>query len=440
MDTPSEPSADALRAAMTTRLRDEGTIRGAAVAAAFRDTPRHLFLPGIGLHQAYADSVVPTKFDAYGKSISAASQPTIVALMLEQLDVRRGQSVLEVGAGTGYNAALLGHLVGRSGRVVTVDVDRDLVEGAAAHLRTAGADNVEAVLGDGALGHPAGAPYDRISVTVGAGDIPPAWAEQLAPRGRLVVPLRLRGDVTLSLALDLAPGGLLYSRSAQGCTFMPLRGIADDADHVIDLTPDGSVSVHLHHEHELEHAADPAELARALDHPTGEIATGVLLEEGDSFAPLDLYLTCALPGGLCRLTASPSADPGLFGGGMAAVSGGSLACVTVFPNQDPDADAEPEADLDADPGLDPGLVRDPGAYLPPGPRPRLARGWEIGVTAFGPHGAKLAETVAGYVQAWNREARGAQPRFTVAQGSARADLTGRFVVDKRYSRIVVDWH
>ena len=430
MDTPSEPRADELRAAMTTRLREEGTIRGAAVAAAFRDTPRHLFLPGIGLYQAYADSVVPTKFDAYGKSISAASQPTIVALMLEQLDVRRGQSVLEVGAGTGYNAALLGHLVGRAGRVVTVDVDRDLVEGAAAHLRTAGADNVEAVLGDGALGHPAGAPYDRISVTVGAGDIPPAWAEQLTSHGRLVVPLRLRGDVTLSLALDLGPDGLLHSASAQACTFMPLRGIADDADHVIDLTPDGSVSVHLHHEHELEHAADPAELGRALDHPTGEIATGVLLDEGDSFAPLDLYLTCALPGGLCRLTASPSADPGLFGGGMAAVSGGSLACVTVFPDQDPDAEVDPSLDLE-----DERATADPQ----PRRRPRRSRGWEIGVTAFGPQGAKLAETVAGHVRDWDREARGTQPRFTVAQGSARTELTGRFVVDKRFSRIAVDW-
>ena len=473
MDTPSEPRADAeaaadadeLRAAMTTRLREQGTIRAAAVAAAFRDTPRHLFLPGVRLYQAYADSVVPTKFDAHGKSISAASQPTIVALMLEQLDVRRGQNVLEVGAGTGYNAALLGRLVGGHGRVVTVDVDRDLVEGAAAHLRAAGAGNVEAVLADGALGHPAAAPYDRISVTVGAGDIPPGWIEQLAPRGRLVVPLRLRGDVTLSLALDRGASGLLHSASAQPCTFMPLRGIADDADHVIDLTADGSVSVHLHHEHEREHAADPDALGRALDHPAGELATGVRLAEGDSFAPLDLYLTCALPGGLCRLTALPSADPGLFGGEMAAVSGGSLACVTVFPAQEAaDRGREPdlgqggverplELELDPELGPEPGVAGNAGGSggsgssdglgwqgAPGGaPAPSRVRGWEVGVSAFGPQGAKLAEVVAGHIRDWDRHARGTQPRFTVAQGAARADLTGYFVVDKRFSRIAVNW-
>jgi protein-L-isoaspartate(D-aspartate) O-methyltransferase len=408
VDTPSEADADELRDAMTSRLREQRTIRSAAVAAAFRNTPRHLFLPGVGLSQAYADSVVPTKFDARGQSISAASQPTIVALMLEQLDVRRGHTALEVGTGTGYNAALLGRLVGRRGRVVSMDMDRDLVEAAAAHLRAAGSDNVEVVVGDGALGYPAAAPYDRIAVTVGAGDIPPSWVDQLAPRGRLVVPLRLRGDVTFSVAFDPASNGVLRASSAEPCTFMPLRGIADDADHVIDLTADGSISVHLHHEHEDAQKADPQALSRVLDQPAGEISTGVLLDYGDSFSPLDLYLTCALPGGLCRLTTAPGAEAGIFGGGMAAVAGGSLACLTVFP----------------------------GAGHGGG---RGERGWEVGVAGFGPKGAALAETVAGHIQDWHREARGALPRFTLAHGAAREGVTGRFVIDKRYSRIAVDW-
>lgn len=416
MDTPpgiggldsDEPDAEELRAAMTSWLREQGSIRGASVASAFRYTPRHLFLPGVALYQAYADSVVPTKYDARGQSISAASQPTIVALMLEQLDARRGQKVLEIGAGTGYNAALLGRLVGRSGKVFTVDVDQDLVEAAVAHLVAAEAANVEVVLGDGALGHPSHAPYDRITVTVGAGDIPPAWVEQLGPRGRLVVPLRLRGDVTFSLALDLASDGRMYSSSAEACTFMPLRGIADDAGHVLDLTADSSVSVHLHHEHEGARETDPEALGHALDQPSGEISTGVLLDYGDSFSPLDLYLTCALPGGLCKLTTSPGAEAGLFGGGMAAVAERSLACLTVFPGS----------------GADGG---------------RAENGWEVGVAGFGPEGGKLAETVAGFIQDWDREVRGAPARFTLAQGDARAGLTGRFVIEKRFSRIAVDW-
>ncbi|WP_051451884.1 methyltransferase, FxLD system [Actinospica robiniae] len=403
-----EPDADELRAAMTTWLREQGSIRSASVAAAFRYTPRHLFLPGVGLYQAYADSVVPTKYDAQGQSISAASQPTIVALMLEQLDVRRGQSVLEIGAGTGYNAALLGRLVGRPGKVVTMDVDRDLVEAAAAHLLAAEASNVEVVLGDGALGLPSHAPYDRITVTVGAGDVPPGWVEQLAPGGRLVVPLRLRGDVTFSLALDLAPDGRLYSSSTEACTFMPLRGIADDAGHVVDLTLDSSVSVHLHHEHEGEHESDPEALGHALDQPAGEISTGVLLDYGDSFSPLDLYLTCALPGGLCKLTTSPGAEAGLFGGGMAAVTGRSIACLTVFPGSGAEAG-------------------------------RAENGWEVGVAGFGPEGTKLTETVAAAIQDWDREVRGAAPRFVLAQGDARSGLSGRFVIDKRFNRIAVDW-
>ncbi|MGN9813430.1 methyltransferase domain-containing protein [Micromonospora sp. BQ11] len=90
------------------------------------------------LEQAYADSPVYTKTDGRGASISAASQPRIVAMMLEQLDARPGHRVMEAGAGTGYNAALLAAIVGDTGRVVTIDVDDDLVEGARKHLAAAG--------------------------------------------------------------------------------------------------------------------------------------------------------------------------------------------------------------------------------------------------------------------------------------------------------------
>ncbi|WP_031526412.1 methyltransferase domain-containing protein, partial [Streptomyces sp. NRRL F-5123] len=98
--------------------------------------------------------------------------PTIVAIQLEQLGARPGHKVLEAGAATGYNAALLGQLVSPGGHVWTLDVDADLVERARKTLARTGAQNVSAVLGDGAAGLPEHAPYDRIQFTVGAGDVP----------------------------------------------------------------------------------------------------------------------------------------------------------------------------------------------------------------------------------------------------------------------------
>jgi protein-L-isoaspartate(D-aspartate) O-methyltransferase len=145
-------------------------------------------LPHAPLEDAYANTVVDVKYDTDGTSISCASQPEIVAIMLERLDARPGERILELGAGTGYNAALLAHLVGETGHVTTIDVDDDLVEGVRAHLAVAGVTNVEALTRDGALGHAEGAPYDRIIATVGAHGIPRAWLDQLAPGGRLVVP------------------------------------------------------------------------------------------------------------------------------------------------------------------------------------------------------------------------------------------------------------
>lgn len=101
-------------------------------------------------------------------------------MMLEQLDVQPGQKILELGAGTGFNAGLLGYLVGETGHVTTIDVDEDIVAGARGGLAAAGIHNVEVILGDGAVGHTPNAPYDRIEATVGAHGVPHAWLDQLA--------------------------------------------------------------------------------------------------------------------------------------------------------------------------------------------------------------------------------------------------------------------
>src|SRR5712691_4736152 len=173
----------ALHQALVDQLKRLDCIGTPHVEAAFRAVPRHLFLPGTPLDRVYSDEAIPTKH-LDGATVSSSSQPAIMAFMLEQLQLQPGHRVLEIGAGTGYNAALMAHIVGDTGRVVTVDLDEDLVASAREHLAAAGVNHVQVVCGEGGLGCPDGAPYDRIILTVGPSDILPAWREQLKPDGR----------------------------------------------------------------------------------------------------------------------------------------------------------------------------------------------------------------------------------------------------------------
>lgn len=210
-----------LHRALVDGLVARGAITDARVEAAFRAVPRHLFLPGVPPEDVYRDAVVVTK-RLDGEAVSSSSQPEIMAIMLQQLDAAAGHRVLEIGAGTGYNAALLAHLVGGGGEVVALDVDDDIVESARAHLAAAGLSRVRVVRADGGLGLAEGAPWDRIMLTVGAWDLAPAWREQLGPGGRLVLPLALGGGQR-SVAFTPADGHLV-SVSLHDCMFMPLRG------------------------------------------------------------------------------------------------------------------------------------------------------------------------------------------------------------------------
>lgn len=204
-------------------LSDRGLLSDARLEAAFRAVPRHLFLPGRDLAEVYADQAVLTHRTAEGLGTSSSSQPAIMALMLAQLDVRPEHRVLEIGAGTGYNAALLAQLVGPEGHVVSVDLDAEVAEEAREHLASAGVENVEVVAADGGLGYAPAAPYDRLIVTCGPSEIPPAWWTQLEPDGRLVVPLTLAPGVARSCAFEFEDG-VLVARSLEPCGFMPLRG------------------------------------------------------------------------------------------------------------------------------------------------------------------------------------------------------------------------
>jgi protein-L-isoaspartate(D-aspartate) O-methyltransferase len=213
-----------LRAAMVERLRAAGAIHDSAVEQALLNVPRHLFLPRSSLAEAYENVAVATRWEQ-GAPVSSVSQPEIVAMMLEQLHVVPGMRVLEIGAGAGYNAALLAELVGPAGSVTTVELDLELASEAAAHLAAAGYSPARArvIAGDGWAGRVEGAPWDRIEATVGVWDISPAWVEQLAEGGLLLAPLWL-GVSDVSVALRKRADALV-SESWALCGFVRLRGV-----------------------------------------------------------------------------------------------------------------------------------------------------------------------------------------------------------------------
>lgn len=217
-----KPSAETLNEEMVRRLVSQGLCT-TRIEAAFRAVPRHLFLPDLPLAAAYSQDAIITHRAPSGLPTSSSSMPGIMAVMLEQLDVRRGHRVLEIGAGTGYNAALLAALTGSEGEVTTIDLDETIVREARAHLDAAQYQTVRTALGDGWLGVPEHSPYDRIEATVSVWDLSPAWIAQCSDNGRLLVPLYLAGGEQISVAFQ-RDGERLRSASVEGCGFMRLRG------------------------------------------------------------------------------------------------------------------------------------------------------------------------------------------------------------------------
>ncbi|MEX2156096.1 MAG: protein-L-isoaspartate(D-aspartate) O-methyltransferase [Gemmatimonadales bacterium] len=208
----SRDSYGGYRARLVEQLRTQG-IRDLAVLRAFAGTPRHLFVPEAVRHRAYEDAALPI---GTGQTIS---QPFTQARYLEALGLKGKERVLEIGTGSGYQTALLAAL---AEQVFTIERVRGLAETAQAALKTAAVSNVSLLVGDGTLGWSAYAPYDAILVAAGGPEVPPPLVEQLAPSGRMIIPLGAKGAQTLTLVRRTASG--LLATPLGDARFVPLVG------------------------------------------------------------------------------------------------------------------------------------------------------------------------------------------------------------------------
>lgn len=194
------------------QLRARG-IRDERVLAAMGEIPREEFVPESHRAYCYADEPAPI---GYGQTIS---QPYMTALMVESLKLTGAETVLEVGGGSGYHAAVLGAL---AARVVSVELIPELAEMARWNLSITGRlGNVSVVCGDGALGWPELAPYDAISVAAAAPEVPAALVRQLKDPGRMVMPVG--PDWDQELLVLCRTGDEVVRRVAAHCRFVPLR-------------------------------------------------------------------------------------------------------------------------------------------------------------------------------------------------------------------------
>jgi protein-L-isoaspartate(D-aspartate) O-methyltransferase len=230
----SAERATGRRARFVAALRRDGVVGDEAVAKAFASVPREAFVADgfraldgrwvtAGdddfLDEVYRNDALVTKVRD-GVPVSSSSQPSLMAIMLDALDIEPGTRVLEIGVGTGYNAALMAAL---GAEVVSVDVQSDVVERAVAALARAGTERVTLLTADGYAGHPAGGPYDRVIVTVGITGVSPAWLNQLAPGGFILAPVFHAGAHPV-LRVSRGRDGAVTGRGVSGAGFMTAAG------------------------------------------------------------------------------------------------------------------------------------------------------------------------------------------------------------------------
>lgn len=194
------------------KLRENG-VTNELVLDAFRKVQRHLFVDGAMYSQAYEDNALPIGF---GQTIS---QPSIVGLMTQLLELKRDEKILEIGTGSGFQTAILSQF---SRRVYSIERNRELGENARKRLREMGFANIVFKIGDGTCGWPQHAPFDKIIVTAGAPVVPKTFSDQLAMGGRMIIPAGDRKHQELLIFVKTEEG--LKKAALGDVTFVPLIG------------------------------------------------------------------------------------------------------------------------------------------------------------------------------------------------------------------------
>jgi protein-L-isoaspartate(D-aspartate) O-methyltransferase len=437
--TSAEP--DAARARMASELRRHGHALSPLVQDAFATVPRHVFVPEIGPAAAYRDEALVIKCGPDGLPVSSSSQPAMMAIMLDQLGLRRGHRVLEIGTGSGYNAAVMSAVVGPDGEVVTVDIDPELVARARASLLAAGAEAVTVRCADGGYGDPDAAPYDRVIVTAGAWDIAPAWLDQLGPGGRLVLPLSVRG-IQLSVGLEQTSRGWWLSTSACRCGFVRMLGAFAGPEEVIRLDEPWAMVCQVSDGNPVHAGALVAALSgAAIDEPVPVVLASIA-----ELADLDLWLTMSA-GSIDRLTvlAAPgdtpsSAPPPPFG---VLVSSGTDARRLGLGMLLPIAVGDDEADRADESRLAPGPEPEPGRDRAAAAEHEFSRAWTATVRGLGPGGRELATRLAALSGRWAQLGRPGSRDLEVLvwpAGTEQGRVPGNRLVFRRPSvTIAVGW-
>lgn len=194
-----------------------GYVESDKVEKAMRKVPRHEFVPENIRDRAYVDTPQPI---GEGQTISA---PHMVAMMVENLDLDRGQKVLEVGGGLGYHAAVIAEVVGYEGEVYSLEYKTSLAKSAKKRVKKTGYQNIEIIKGDGSSGYEKKAPYDRISVACGAPEIPPPLMKQLLVGGKILIPIGSKFFQKLIKATKIEERKIEKSNLG-GVRFVPLKG------------------------------------------------------------------------------------------------------------------------------------------------------------------------------------------------------------------------
>ena len=397
-DSSVHDDAASHRAAMVAELQEMDAFTEPRVGEALSVVPRHLFAPDEPLEAAYAaNNPLPIKQADDGEVISSLSAAHMQAVMLQQAEIESGMNVLEIGSG-GYNAALIQQLVGETGTVVSVDIDPDIVVRARGCLNAAGYSRVQVITADAEHGVPQGAPFDRIIVTVRASDIPPAWLDQLDARGRLVVPLEIRG-LTRTIAFH-RDGGDLVSRDYRLASFVPMQGSGSRRQPIIRL--DDGLALHAENDSPV---FEVEALREAAHGPRLERWSGAAFDFPDE---LHLFLLTNMPHPALLYASEELIAQGRFApatsyGVPVLVRGGSFAYRTKRDNVETD-------------------------------------GFESGVFAHGPDAEAVADQYLQLLRRWARDHRrrgAAQIRYSPG-GSGDIDPSPG-VVYTRHGAISVTW-